>query len=451
MKRKIYQKLVEWKNEEHGESALLIEGARRVGKSWIAEEFAKNEYDAHLVLDFSLVGNDIKALFSNYLYDLDIFFSKLLNALNVRLPVRRSLVVFDEVQLFPRAREAIKALVADGRYDYIETGSLMSIKENTTGILIPSEETHLKMYPMDFEEFLWAMGNDGMMEAIREAFQARKPMGAALHRRAMDLFREYMVVGGMPQSVAKYVAGRNLKAADREKRRILALYRDDIARQAGRYAGKVRKIFDELPSALSRHEKRFVLSALGKDVKMRSYEDAFLWLEDAMVVNTCYNATEPNVGLRLNRDSSSFKCYMADTGLLVSHAFDEHALAAEEVHRRILLDKIELNKGMLIENVVAQMLVAAGKPLYFFSRYDKGDSSGTMEIDFLMAKSKIGRRRNISPIEVKSGKNYTTASLDKFCTRYKMQTCDPVIVHAGDFSVKDGISRIPLYMVPLLA
>ncbi|MBR3957730.1 MAG: ATP-binding protein [Kiritimatiellae bacterium] len=450
MKRKTYSKLLEWKQQEHGESALLIEGARRVGKSWLVEEFAKNEYDAHLLLDFSRIGDDIKAIFHNHLDDIDEFFHLLLNALGVRLPHRRSLVVFDEVQLFPRAREAIKALVADGRYDYVETGSLMSIKENTNGILIPSEESHLKMFPMDFEEFLWATGNDDLMDVIAEHFTARRPLGPALHRRAMACFREYLVVGGMPQAVAKYAASRELAAADREKRKILALYRDDIARHAGRYAGKVRRVFDELPSQLSRHEKRFRLSALGKNAKARTYEDAFLWLEDAMIVNVCYNATEPSVGLRMNRDSSAFKCYMADTGLLVSHAFDAQELAAEQIHRRILLDNIELNEGMLVENVVAQMLAATGKPLYFFSKYDKANAAERMEIDFLIAKSKIGRRKNISPIEVKSRHNYTATSLEKFCAKYRMQTDMPYIVHPGDLLAEEDMTLLPLYMTPLL-
>lgn len=450
MKRKLFRELENWKREERGRSALLVEGARRVGKSWIVEEFAKKEYDAYLMLDFSRVGDDVKALFRDYLHNLDLFFPKLLNSLGARLPARKSLVVFDEVQLFPRAREAIKALVADGRYDYIETGSLLSIKENTDCILIPSEETHLKMHPMDFEEFLWAMGEDSLMDVIRDSFAAKSPMGAALHRRAMDRFREYMVVGGMPQAVSRYSESLDLAAADREKRKILSLYRDDIARHAGRHAGKVRRIFDELPSQLSRHEKRFTLSSLGKSAKMRSYEDAFLWLEDAMVSNVCYNATEPNLGLRLNRDSSAFKCYMADTGLLVSHAFDEHALAAEEIHRRLLLGRIEVNEGMLVENVVAQMLAASGKPLYFFSKYDKSDASSRMEIDFLVAKSKIGRRKNISPIEVKSGKNYTTSSLDKFRAKYRLQTATPYVVHGGDYSEKDGVTYLPFYMTPLL-
>ena len=450
MKRKIYEQLLNWKKEEHGESAVLIEGARRVGKSWIAEEFAKREYDAHLLIDFSTADAAIKSIFNDYLGNIDMFFEKLLNAFGVKLPYHRSLIIFDEVQLFPRAREAIKSLVADGRYDYIETGSLVSIKENTEGILIPSEETHVKMYPMDFEEYLWSRGNETMMDHIRACYAARKPLGQAVHRKAMDYFREYMIVGGMPQVVKKFCETKDLKAADREKRKILALYRDDIAKHAGRYAGKVRRIFDEIPGQLSKHEKKFSLASLGKGSKMRSYEDAFLWLDDAMVVNSCYNTTEPNVGLRLNMDSSAFKCYMGDTGLLVSHAFDDKALAAEDIDKRLLLGNLEVNEGMLMENVVAQMLAVAGHPLFFFSKYDKSNAEERMEIDFLIAKSKIGRRKNIIPIEVKSKKHYTTNSLDKFTSKYKSKIDSPIVLHTKDLTVKNGVTCLPLYMAPML-
>ena len=450
MKRKLYDQLLKWKTEEHGESAVLIEGARRVGKSWIAKEFAKREYDAYLIIDFSTVDAEIKSIFNDYLSNVDVFFEKLLNALGVKLPRRKSLVIFDEVQRFPRAREAIKSLVADGRYDYVETGSLMSIKENTEGILIPSEEVHLKMHPMDFEEYLWSRGNETLMDYIRSCFAERKPLGAAVHRKAMDYFREYMIVGGMPQVVKKFCETKDLKAADREKRKILALYRDDIAKHAKRYAGKVRRIFDEIPGQLSKHEKKFSLASLGKGAKMRSYEDAFLWLDDAMVVNPCYNTTEPNVGLRLNMDSSAFKCYMSDTGLLVSHAFDDKALAAEDIHKRLLLGRLEINEGMLMENVVAQMLTATGRSLFFFSKYDKSNADERMEIDFLIAKSKIGRRKNIIPIEVKSAKRYTTNSLDKFKVKYKMQSDAPIVLHTKDFSQEDGVTYLPLYMTPML-
>lgn len=273
---------------------------------------------------------------------------------------------------------------------------------------------------------------------------------SVVHRKAMDYFREYMIVGGMPQVVKKFCETKDLKAADREKRKILALYRDDIAKHAGRYAGKVRRIFDEIPGQLSKHEKKFTLSSLGKGSKMRSYEDAFLWLDDAMVVNSCYNTTEPNVGLRLNMDNSAFKCYMGDTGLLVSHAFDDKALAAEDIHKRLLLGNLEVNEGMLMENVVAQMLAASGHPLFFFSNYDKSNAEERMEIDFLVAKSKIGRRKNIIPIEVKSKKRYTTNSLDKFTSKYKAKIDAPIILHTKDLAVKDGVTCLPLYMAPML-
>ena len=450
MKRKLYDRLLQWKNEEQGESALLIEGARRVGKSWLAMEFAKNEYKAHLLIDFSTIDETIKSIFYEHLGNVDVFFEKLLNALGVRLPRRKSLIIFDEVQCFPRAREAIKTLVADGRYDYIETGSLMSIKENTEDILIPSEETHVKMYPMDFEEYLWSRGDEMLMDYARKCYADRKPLGEAVHRKAMGLLREYMIVGGMPQVVKKFCQTKDLKAADRAKRKILALYRDDIAKHARRYSEKVRRIFDEIPGQLSKHEKKFKLSALGKGAKMRSYEDAFLWLNDAMIVNTCYNTTEPNVGLRLNLDNAAFKCYMADTGLLVSHTFDDKDLAAEDIHKRLLVGKLEINEGMLMENVVAQMLVATGHPLFFFYKYDKSNADERMEIDFLIAKSKIGRHKNIIPLEVKSSKRYTTKSLDKFVGKYKSKIDTPIILHTKDLNFENGILHLPLYMTPVL-
>ena len=303
---------------------------------------------------------------------------------------------------------------------------------------------------MDFEEYLWSRGNDTLMDYLRECFKARKPLGQAIHRKAMDYFREYMIVGGMPQVVKKFCETKDLKLADKEKRKILALYRDDIAKHARRYAGKVRRIFDEIPGQLSKHEKKFSLSSLGKGSKMRSYEDAFLWLEDAMVVNVCYNTTEPNVGLRLNMDNSAFKCYMADTGLLISHAFNDKELAAEDIHKRLLLGSLEVNEGMLMENVVAQMLATNGRPLFFFSKYDKSNAEERMEIDFLIAKSKIGRRKNIIPLEVKSSKRYTTRSLDKFTAKFKAQSDSPIVLHTKDLKVENGISYLPLYMTPML-
>jgi putative ATPase len=450
MKRKIYNQLVNWKQDGAGRTALLIDGARRVGKSYVAEEFAKAEYKSYLLIDFNRVGDEVKDLFLHYLNDLDTLFMYLSGYYNVKLYEHESLIIFDEVQMFPRARAAIKYLVADGRYDYLETGSLMSIRKNVKDIVIPSEERHIKMYPMDFEEFLWAMGNDTLMDIVRKRFEAHKSMGQVMHRRAMDYFRQYLIVGGMPQAVQEYAESKDFDRVDRIKRDILTLYRADIVKHATGYEMKVESIFDEIPAQLQKHEKRFKLSSLKKEARFREYEDALFWLDDAMIANICYNSTEPNIGLKLNMDRMTLKCYMGDTGLLISHAFDENGLVSEEIYKKLLFDKLEVNKGMIVENIVAQMLAASGHKLYFYSNPSRDDKDARMEIDFLIAKSKISNRHNISPIEVKSGKNYTLTSLRKFMERYAEQTGIPYVLHTSDFKEEDGIVYLPLYMTPML-
>ncbi|MEE0634417.1 MAG: AAA family ATPase [Bacilli bacterium] len=450
MKRKIYNKLVEWKNTSNGKTALLIDGARRVGKSYIVEEFAKDNYKSYILLDFNKVPEDIKKLFDLYLDDLDNLFLYLSNYYNVTFYERNTLIIFDEVQLYPRARSTIKYLVADGRYDYIETGSLVSINENVKDILIPSEEQHLNMYPMDFEEFLWAMNNDNIMELIRKCYNEKRELGQLMHRKVMDYFRQYTIVGGMPQAVKEYVDTKDFNKVDQVKRNIIDLYRSDIKKHAGKYSLKVESIFDEIPSQLQKHEKKFKITSIDKDARSRDYEDAFLWLDDAMIVNHIYNTTEPNIGLSLNLDNTSYKCYMADTGLLISHSFDEKGLVSEEVYKKILFDKLEYNGGMIIENIVAQMLTSSGHKLFFYSNSSRDNSDERMEIDFLITKSNITSRHNISPIEVKSGKNYTLISLNKFRNKYKEQLSTPYVIHTGDYKEEDGIVYLPIYMTPLL-
>lgn len=428
----------------------MIEGARRVGKSYIVEDFAKNEYSSHILIDFNNTTEQIKGLFTRYLTDLDSFFMYLSLYTGTKLKERDSLIVFDEVQRFPEARTAIKYLVKDGRYDYIETGSLVSIKKNVKGITIPSEEEALQMNPMDFEEFLWAMGETAMADLIRIQFEQRKPMGQDMHRKAMSLFRQYMIVGGMPQAVLKYVETRNFALVDKQKRIILNLYRNDVHQYADRQETKVAQIFDEIPSQLSRHEKRFRLSDLQKDARYREYDSAFFWLAEAHVINLCYNSTEPNVGYRLTRDGNTLKCYMADTGLLVSHSLDENGHVPADMYRKLMTDKLEMNEGMLMENMVAQMLVAAGHRLYFYSSYSKSRAEDNMEIDFLVSKATPTDRHNVSPIEVKSGKNYTTRSLDKFKKKFGNLLHSQYILHTSDLKVKDGVIYLPLYMTSLL-
>ena len=302
MKRKMYDYLVEWKKRTNGTSALLVQGARRVGKSYIVEEFAKAEYKSYILIDFNKADEAVKDIFLHDLDNMDILFQKLSTLYNKKLYPRESLIIFDEVQLFPRARSAIKYLVEDGRYDYIETGSLISIRKNVEGILIPSEEDTVNMYPMDFEEFLWALDNDTMYPLIVECFNNRKPLGQALHRKAMDLFRLYLIVGGMPQAVKTYADTKDFDSVDTVKRRILKLYREDIRKHAIGYEMKVEAIFDEIPSQLQNQNQHFKLSSLEKGARFDNYRDAMFWLSDAMIVNNCYNSTEPNIGLNLNRD-----------------------------------------------------------------------------------------------------------------------------------------------------
>ena len=450
MRRKIMQELVKWKESGAGKTALLIDGARRVGKSYIAEAFARENYKSYIVIDFNQVGEDIKELFDNYLMDLDSLFMYLSAIYGVKLYPGESLIILDEIQMFPRARAAIKYLVKDGRYHYLETGSLMSVRSNVEDIVIPSEERHLKLFPMDFEEFLWAMSEEQLAEAIKTNYEKKSEMGQALHRKCMTLFRQYVIVGGMPQAVQTYIETRDYEETDAVKRDILNLYRQDIAKHARRYAQNVTGIFDEIPAQLSKHEKKFILSSLGKGARYRDYDNSFLWLEDSMICNICYNSTEPSVGINMNRDRTTMKIYMGDTGLLISHAFDENGLVDEEVYKKILLGKLEINEGMVFENIVAQMLTASGHKLYFYSNASRNDKNMRMGIDFLITKGKVTSRHNISPIEVKSGKRYTFNSLKKFMDRYHEQLNTPYILHTSDLMEKEGIIYLPVYMAWLL-
>ena len=450
MKRKIYDKLLAWKANGAGKTALLIDGARRVGKSYIVEAFAKTEYRTYLLIDFNNAGDDIVDLFRNHLNDPDALFMYLSGYYNVKLHKRESLIVFDEVQMCPRARTAIKYLVKDGRFDYIETGSIVSIKKNVKDIVIPSEERHIRMYPMDFEEFLWAMGNETLIPILFECFKEMKPLGQSMHRKAMNLFRQYLIVGGMPQAVAEYCKSLDFDTVDQIKRDILTLYRADILKHANGYEIKAAGIFDEIPAQLSKHEKKFKLSSIKKDARFRNYEDALFWLDDARIINTCYNSTEPNIGLKMNMDRLTLKCYMADTGLLISHAFDEKGLVTKEIYKKLLFDKLAVNKGMIIENIVSQMLACSGHRLYFYSNPSREDSASRMEIDFLVAKDKIGSRHNILPIEVKSGKNYTLTSIRKFRDKYRAGLHTPYVIHTDDLKTEDGFVYLPVYMTPFL-
>ena len=449
MKRKIYDNLLKWKHDKQGSTALLIEGARRIGKSYIAEEFARNEYKSYILIDFSKAPARVKSWFDDYLEDVDTLLQNIQLHYKKQLTLRQSLIIFDEVQKCPRAREAIKALVADHRFDYIETGSLISIKKNVDNILIPSEEEGIDMYPMDFEEFLWAMGNEVMMPYIRSRFEKRQAMGE-FHREAMHYFRQYLIVGGMPQAVAEYAQSRNFIKVDSIKRQILRLYKNDIKKYAGGATTRVSAIYDAIPGQLQKKEKKFVLSALKDEARMREYDSAFFWLEDSKIVNISYNTTAPNIGLQLNEDRTALKCYFCDTGLLISLAFSSRGIVSNEIYQKLMFDKLVVDEGMLMENIVAQMLKAAGNELFFYSNYDKADADNRMQVDFLIQKEEVTSRHNISPIEVKSGTNYTLTSIKKCIKKFGQYLSTPYVLHPKDVEIKDGLVYLPLYMTPLL-
>ena len=445
LKRKIYDELVAWKKNSNGSTAIMIDGARRVGKSFIAEEFAKNEYKSYILIDFGKAPKDILDLFINDSSDLDLFFAKLSAFYSMVLHKRESLIIFDEVQQYPRARQLIKYLVADGRFDYLETGSLIRLKKNVQDIIIPSEEDHVEMFPLDFEEFLWAMGDEATYPLIKHCFETKTPLGAALHRKIMNDFRQYMLVGGMPQSVLAYIDGKNFEASDIAKRRILKLYRDDVVKFAEGYEDKVFAVFDGIPGQLSKKEKKYKLSSISKQARFRAFEDSFIWLNEAMIVNACFNATDPHVGLALSSDHATQKCYMADTGLLVTHTFKDKKFTENELYRAILFDKLNINEGMIVENIVAQMLRHRRERLYFYSRSDNRNRENQIEIDFLITEGK-----KIAPIEVKSGNYRSHSSLDKFRKHFPSVIGNSYILYTKDVLIKDGIIHLPLYMAELL-
>ena len=446
-KRKIYDKLLDWKSTTKGTKAVLIEGARRIGKSTIAEEFGKNNYKTYILVDFSKASLSVKNAFNNFLSDLDSLFMVLSIEYDTPLFERNSLLIFDEVQNFPRAREAIKHLVKDGRYDYIETGSLISIKENTKNILIPSEERKIKMYPMDFEEFAWAMGENLLIDYIKKCFNERKPLIDSLHKKAMFLFKQYLLVGGMPKAIEAFIENKKqFLECEKEKIDILNTYRDDINKIDRAYKSKVLSIFDQIPAFLSQHGKRVKINSISPSSEAIDYEETFFWLADSMICNECFLCTDPNVGLSLNEKRSYIKCYMGDTGLLTTHAFDENNETDKNLFSDILADRLSINKGMLYENAIAQMLVANGHKLYFYTRYSEEKHRNDIEIDFILSKGNKVKNK-IIPIEVKSSKSYKTESLNLFNDIFKMRIDESYIIHPKNLSIREnGIICIPSYM-----
>ena len=445
LRRKIYDKLIDWKRDSNGETAIIIDGARRVGKSYLVEKFAKAEYKSYIIIDFGNAPQDVLDLFVNDSSNLDLFFAKLSVFYSTPLYERESVIVFDEVQQYPRARQLIKYFVADGRYDFIETGSLIRLKKNVQNIIIPSEEEHLEMFPLDFEEFLWAMGDTTTVPLIKQCFDKKIPLGAALHRKIMNDFRQYILVGGMPQAVMEYIKSKNFESVDKIKRRIIQLYRDDVSKFAEGYEDKVFAVFDGIPSQLSKKEKKYRLSSISKQARFRNYEDSFVWLNKAMIVNACFNSTDPNVGLALSEDNTTQKCYMGDTGLLITQTFIDSPFIENDLYKAILFDRLEINEGMIMENVVAQMLRRNGHKLHFYSRNDSLHRENHIEIDFL-----ITEKKKIAPIEVKSGNYRSHSSLDKFRNKFSSKIGASYILYTKDLMIKDNIVHLPIYMAMFL-
>lgn len=443
-KRKIYNNLFDWKNNRRGKTALLIEGARRVGKSFVVTEFAKQEYKSYVIIDFSVPRPLTLDAIANTAYDLDGLFNRISIEYKVQLYPRETLIIFDEVQLCPKARQLIKHLVADGRYDYIETGSLVSLKTNIDDILIPSEEERLSLNPMDFEEFCWAMGDEVTVSFARECYLNRKALGA-IHDTVLKRYCEYLCVGGMPQAVEEYVKTKDYSRTDKVKRSILDLYRNDIGKFAGNNAAKVRSIFNEIPGQLTKKDKKYSLASLDKAARMRTYEDSFDWLSDAKIINPSYNATDPTVGMALSSDFATRKIYMADTGLLLSHALQMDNVTETELYEAIFTGEVYFNNGMIAENAVAQSLVASGKSLFFYSRHNRETHRNEIEIDFLIRKDGA-----VTPIEVKSGKYRSHASLDKFSTKFADRIGERIILYTKDVAERDGVIHLPIYMAMFL-
>lgn len=445
-KRKVYQYIKTWKVESAGTSAVMIEGARRVGKSTVAEEFARSEYDDYILIDFSIAEKAIKDNFDN-IANIDTFFRNLFILTGKTLTKRKCVIIFDEVQFFPKARQSIKQLVKDGRFDFIETGSLISIKKNVKDILLPSEEECIRMYPMDFEEFLWAIGNNAIIDNIRDAFEKRRPLGDAIHRKILKEFRVYMAVGGMPQAVAAYAEGQSYMQIDRVKRGILRLYINDLKKHDTEYSDRSETVFKSIPEQLMNHNSVFRLSVVDENARTRNCRNAIDFLNESMIVNNCVNVTKPEATIEMYADRTKFKMYMGDTGLLITHILNNGG-DIDKMYRSLIIDDLGINQGMIFENMVAQMLRANGHELYFHEfEYTPEDnkSSKKYEVDFLTVKGK-----RLSPIEVKSSGYKSHKSFDYFKEKYQIKMNDRFIVYTKDLSFEDGVLYIPVYMTIFL-
>ena len=449
-KRKIYDKMLDWKNRSAGETALLIKGARRIGKSTAAEEFARNEYESFISIDFSIAGTEILELF-DHISDLDFFFLRLQSLTGISLTERKSVIVFDEIQLCPKARQAIKHLVKDGRYDYIETGSLLSIKMNVKDIVIPSEETRIPMYPMDFEEFLWAIGKKQEYELIKYSFSNLRPLGDDVNRAVLRDFRLYMLVGGMPQSVAAYLVRNDFMAVDEVKRNILELYVDDFRKIDP--SGRASDIFKAIPSELSRNTAGYKVGSVVENARPSRMGELFSDISDSMTVNFASHANDPSVGFALHADYNNFKMYLADTGLFVTLAFMDRDYTENEIYRKLLSDKLAADLGFVYENAIAQMLKSAGNELFYYTFRETVPVSGSedrvvsrsYEVDFLLS-----RKDKVCPVEVKSSGYNSHKSLDKFKDKYPSRILKRYLLYTKDLRRSDDILCLPVYMAALL-
>ena len=436
-KRKLYAAMLKWKQERNGATALLIQGARRVGKSTIAEEFARNEYTSYILIDFSKVSKAVADLFDD-VSDLNYLFLRLQFIFNVQLHERSSVIVFDEVQLQPKTRQAIKHLVKDRRYDYIETGSLISVRSKSRDILIPSEETKFNLYPMDFEEFRWALGDDATIPLLRAAFEKKMSLGDAVHRKLMRDFRLYMLVGGMPQAVVAYIETNNFTEVDTVKRDIIALYEEDFGKIDS--SGRAKALYDAIPAQLSRNASRYKVSTAIPDDKKDRIMSVIAEVEDSMTVNIAYHVDDPNIGLALTRNEDYFKMYASDTGLFVTLAFKDKDITENVIYEKLLNDKLSANLGYVYENMIAQMLRASGKDLYYHTiPYAEGKKY--YEVDFL-----ISDRHKIAPIEVKSSGYKSHKSLDEFSAKYSERIMNRYVIYTKDYKRENGVEYLPVYM-----
>ena len=434
--------MLEWKNNRHGKTAVLIEGARRVGKSTLTKQFAENEYESYVMIDFSIVRDDVLELF-NHIDDLDYFFLQLQFRLGVSLKERKSLIIFDEVQKCPKARQAIKHLVADGRYDYIETGSLISIKKNVKDILIPSEEEKLFLYPMDYEEFKWALGDNTAIPQLKMLFDKKLSLGDAVTRKLMRDFRIYMVVGGMPQAIDTYIETNNLMEVDRVKRNIIQLYEDDFYKIDS--SGRLSMLFDAIPAQLNSNASRYqVASAIGNNTDSEKVLQLISELRESMTINMAYHANDPAVGMSLAMDINKYKMYIGDTGLFITLAFKDKDFTENIIYQKLMSDKLDTNLGYVYENMVAQMLTATGNRLFYYT-FPTETGKHNYEIDFLLS-----RGNKICPIEVKSSGYKRHTSLDAFCQKFSSRILQRYIIYTKDLQKDEQTLFLPVYLTQFL-